>query len=154
MPKSPIIFGSLNPVSLFLVLTWPSLDVTVFDVFFFDVCVMMNIFFASSHTYCRQDLRRTSKCDDRFKVKSWCKIEQGLFPCPFLKDSMFLKAEFSVSKKKVIKNVWLDVWRRYLLIIVCGHMQQNNTCGLQHSIFFADAEWNRLLLVENYVGRI
>ena len=83
---------SLNPVSLFLVLLWPSLDVTVFDVFFFDVCVMNSIYFASSHTYFRQDLRRTSKCDDRFKVKSWCKIEQGLFSCPFLKQRIFFQA--------------------------------------------------------------
>lgn len=105
LPKSPMIYGSLNPVSLFLVLMWPPrLVVTVFDVFLFNVCVMMSIFFASSHTYFRQDLRRTSKCDDRFKVKSWCKIEQGLFSCPFFKESMFFQAVCSWIFCKQEKN--------------------------------------------------
>lgn len=51
-------------------LMWPSLAVIIFVVFFFDVCIMAGIFFASSHTYFRHDFKRSSKCDDTFKVKS------------------------------------------------------------------------------------
>lgn len=85
-------------------LIWPSLAVIFFDVFLCYVCIMMNIFFASSHTYFRHDLKRISKYDDRFEVKSWYKIEEGFVFLALSKKkacfSRMFAPEFSVSKKK------------------------------------------------------
>lgn len=133
MPLSPIsksVFSSL-PLCHFL---W---------CVFFDVHIIMAIFCPSSHTDFSCDFKRISKCDDRFKVKSWEKKEQGLFFLPFyfyyfFNKNVFSKLfapDFSGSKKK-LKNVWLDVWRRYLLIIVCRHAQQNNM-HVDYSILYS-----------------
>lgn len=98
------------------------LTVIFFDVFF-DVCFFMAIFSASSHTYFRHDHKIIRRCD-KFKANLWYKIKKlslNSFSCSFfLSFTKLFALEFSVSKKKPFKNIWLDVWGRYLLIIVCA----------------------------------
>lgn len=123
-------FMSLNPMSPFLTFySYKAIPCShLLWYIFFVVGIMMDRFFASSHTHFRHDLKRISK-HGKFKVKSWYKIECGLFfyvPL-FNSFSKLFAPEFSVSKKKKLKNVWLDLGKIYLLIIVCGKEQQNNT---------------------------
>lgn len=100
-------FMSLNPMSPFLKFySYKAVPCShLLWYVFFDVGIMMDRFFASSHTHFRHDLKRIRKCD-KFKVKSWYKIEWGLFfMSSFFKKkfSKLFAPEFFVSKEKTQK---------------------------------------------------